>query len=259
MLSDNTKIKFYIGYTYYLNQSGPNNYDLTNNVSFPIRLFKDSETSPYSFDNTLQINGNPGQGYNSHIKFKLPRNMDTTNTGKLKCVRNGKVIGDFGSLYENISVSYNIVDLNLRIEENKFVIYKGSTVYDSNNKLYFELDTIYRITPDSTYTSDFKLGILNGTIDYTSSLLDYTEQEGLGSQRIIQFRFNELITGISFFNQVNTIDNSGNNYIAIDVFEPESINYYIDVNDSKFKIYKTPHMEVIHIMEFLSMRMLLII
>ena len=133
-----------------------------------------------------------------HIKFKLPRNMDTTNTFNLKCVRNGNVIGDFGSLYENISVSYNIVDLNLRIEENKFVIYKRITVYDSNNKLYFELDTIYRITPDSTYTSDFKLGILNGTIDYTSSLLDYTEQEGLGSQRIIQFRFNELITGISF-------------------------------------------------------------
>ena len=68
LLSDNTKIKFYIGYTYYLNQSGPNN-DLTNNVSFPIRLFKDSETSPYSFDNTLQINGNPGQGYNSPYKI----------------------------------------------------------------------------------------------------------------------------------------------------------------------------------------------
>ena len=240
LLEDNTELKFYIGYTYYLNQSGENNYDSTNNLAFPLRLTKNDDTSIYYFDNTLEINGNPGQGYNSHIKFKIPRDFNLSNTLSLKCIRNGNEIGDFGSLYEKIEVGYNIVNLNLKIVDEKFIISKGDINYDSDNKLYFELDTIYRITPDNSYTNDYKLGILNGIIDYTLSLKDYSEIEGNGNERIIQFRFDQLITGLSFFNQLNTSDNSGDNYIAIDVFEPNSINYYVDVEDSKYKIYNTP-------------------
>ena len=239
-VSNNTKIHFYIGYTYYFNQSGSNNFDSTNNVSFPLRFTKDEDSDIYNFDNTFEVNGNPGQGYNSHIKFKIPRDFTTSNTLSLKCIRNGNEIGDFGSLYNKIGVKYNVINLNLKVVEQKFVISKGDVIYDSDNKLYFELDTIYRITPNSTYTSQYKLGILNGVIDYTLFLKDYSEIEGIGSQRIIQFRFEELITGLSFFNQLNISDNTGDNYIAIDVFEPNSINYYIDVIDSKYKIYNTP-------------------
>ena len=59
--------------------------------------------------------------------------------------------------------------------------------------------------------------------------------------RVITFTFSELVNSLKIVNTLNLDDNSGDNYATLlNVYKPESINYYIEVSDNKFKIYNTP-------------------
>ena len=83
-----TSFKLYYGMTFYLNVSDSSNYDSTNNNSYNVAFLKGTSGSSYdvleyNFENTLQRVGCGGKGFGSHLKFKVPSNLDSNTTFKM--------------------------------------------------------------------------------------------------------------------------------------------------------------------------------
>lgn len=235
LVSDNS-LELYIGHTYYFNQSKSNNKNLD------IRFSITNTANSYNFMNTLQISGMAGIGYNSYIKFTVPRTFTTTD--KLFMFTGTDLT--YGASYNNsttgISIKNREVNLKLKVSGEKFLIYDNNdNLYTDTNKLYFELDVKYILTPDSTYltSDDYVFIFYKNNSEYTTGI-SLSEVSGTGAQRIITFTFTSLVTSLIVKNNADITDNSGDNYLNLNVYKPKSINYYVDVNTSKFRVFNTP-------------------
>ena len=238
-LVSNNSLELFIGHTYYFNQSK------TNNKGFDIRFSETNTATAFNFNNTLQINGIAGLGYNSNIKFTVPRTYTTLNklfmfTGS--DLSYGDSYNNFDEVRTGISIKNREVNLKLKVSNGKFLLFDADdNLFNDSNKLYFELDVKYILTPDSTYLSntDYQFSFYKNNSEYETGI-DFNEESGTGSQRVITFIFTELVKNLLVKNSADILDNAGDNYLNLNVYKPESINYYVDVSGNKFRIFNTP-------------------
>ena len=181
--------------------------------------------------------GVPGNGYGSHVKFTIPDTF--TSNDKLELVNikfDNSTESSYGALYNlssKIGIDYKPVSLNLKIVDNKFTFSDANdNIYNDSNKLYFEKDILYMINLDNSVTSSYKLGFKQNLVDFKPIVLTYTATT-------ITLRFIKQETGLSIYNVLDILDDSGDNYLSISVYLPNSINYYINVDTSQFKLFKS--------------------
>ena len=84
--------------TFNINTTTKTNYNITNHSTGSIEL-------GYEYEKTMSRSGFPGRGYNSHVRFTVPRTF--TSNDKIQIVDKDYNPMDTGSNYNDLSIEYD--------------------------------------------------------------------------------------------------------------------------------------------------------
>lgn len=222
-------IKLYIGHTYYFNTSHSSNLN-------DLLKFK-KENTDYTFDNNIIYNGIPGEGY-SVSKFTIPK-TDLETELKIYSKTNSDITEKTLTKLDYKLEIYNIEVDSLGL----FKITKGNNIYnnqmlvnDNSIKLFFELNVKYEFKYETTKfdIDKYNLGLKDYNDNYITISLDK-------DNNTFTFKIDnkETLFIVNDKTEQSISDISNERYLNIIIAEPESINYYVKINNDNYEIYES--------------------